>query len=129
MEIGTFSVPISTHPSLCVHLALVSPRRAADHHGTSDQRRSEGAGRVSSYYVKAPFPTLRVGKGAFTDKKGQATTCTTSPLCSVVKYFCEAAAARWMQPCEYTERLPVWNAIPGRKNTEFGIGASNCFEW
>ena len=31
-----------------------------------------------------------------------------------------------MQPCEKTLRLPMWNAKPGRKNTESGIGALNA---
>src|SRR5689334_6867576 len=28
-----------------------------------------------------------------------------------------------MQPCEVADRLPWWNAMPGMKNTEYGIGA------
>ena len=36
---------------------------------------------------------------------------------------------RCRQPAERVLRLPVWNAMPGWKNTEYGIGASNWRLW
>ena len=33
---------------------------------------------------------------------------------------------RWTQPFDATFGLSAWNAMPGWKNTELGIGASNA---